>query len=126
MKLKSLGWALRVIGGAWICAGCGAYTTTATDGAIFQQSGTLPDPASSALRASAARDLPCESSNVEVRRLEPERKYAVTGCGWRVLYHVVTPTLTSRRIDLLSRTPLPRGAETPQLTTTRAATPPTT
>jgi len=118
VKVKSLGWAVRVgvtVGGTWICAGCGAYTATATDGAIFRQSATIPDPSLSALRASASRDLPCESSEVDIRRLDPERQYAVTGCGWRVLYRVLTPSLTSKRVELLSRTPLPPGREAPQL-----------
>jgi hypothetical protein len=114
-KMKRLGWALRVgatIGGVWLCAGCGAYSVTATGGTVFQQSpATTLDPLLSALMASASRDLPCESSNLHMRRLDPERQYAVSGCGLRVVYHVLTPSLTSRRVELLSRSPLPPAGD---------------
>lgn len=104
--VKRLRWPLRVgatIGGIWLCAGCGAYSVTATGGTVFQQSETTPDPLVSALKASASRDLPCESNNLEMRRLDRERQYAVTGCGSSVLYRVLTPSLTGKRVELLSR-----------------------
>jgi hypothetical protein len=106
VKVKSSGWALRMgsrIGVAWLFAGCGTYAVTATGGTTFRQSESLPDPLSSALRASASRDLPCESGDLDVARLDAEREYSVTGCGLRVLYRALTPSLTSRRLELVSR-----------------------
>jgi hypothetical protein len=114
VNVKSLGRALRLgatIGGAWLCAGCGAYTVTATGGTTFQRSETLPDPLSSALRSSASRDLPCERNDLDITRLDREREYAVTGCGRRVLYSALTPSLTSRRLELVSRYPLPPAGD---------------
>ena len=116
MKRKSSEWVLRMvatIGGAGVCAGCGAYTVTATGGTTFQQSGAMPDPLSSALRASASRDLVCESGDLGVERLDPEREYAVTGCGRRALYRALTPTLTSKRLELVSRSPSQLSQRTP-------------
>jgi hypothetical protein len=111
LKVKCFGSLLgfrltTLIGCAWLCMGCGAYTVVATDGAVFQQSGANPDPLSSALKVSAARDLPCES-DVEVQRLEAAREYAVSGCGGRVLYHALSPSLSTRRLDLVSRSAWP-------------------
>ena len=108
MKAKMLGWTMRAmatIGGAWICAGCGAHTVTATGGATFREADTLPDPMSSALKASAAHDLPCDSAYVDVKRLEAEREYEVTGCGYRVLYRAETPSVRSKQLELVSRAP---------------------
>jgi hypothetical protein len=90
-----------------MCSACGAYTVTATGGTTYEQSATMPDPLSSALRASASRDLPCESEDLDIRRLGPERQYAVTGCGARVSYRALSPTLASREIELVSRSPWP-------------------
>jgi hypothetical protein len=111
---RVLRWALGVgvaIGGTWLCAGCGAYAVTATDGTIFRTSETMPDPTPAALRSSAAHDLPCESNGVDIRRLDPERAYAVTGCGRSLLYGVLTPTPMSWRVQLLSRSPSPPGGD---------------
>jgi hypothetical protein len=108
VMVKRLSWALRLsatIGGAWMCAGCGAYSVTTTGGTVFEQSGTAPDPLAMALRASASRDLNCESGEIDVQRLELEREYAVTACGESALYRVVTPSLRSKRVELLSRSP---------------------
>ena len=102
---KSLGRAIgstAMVGGACLCAACG-YTVTASDGTIFKQTERVPDALSSALAASASHDLPCGSDNLDVKRLEPERQYAVTGCGLRVVYKVDTPTVATRRIELVSR-----------------------
>jgi len=104
---KRLGWTLRMsaaMGGVWVLAGCGAYSVTSTGGAVYQ-SATVLDPSSSALEASATRDLPCDGADLDIQRLDAERQYAVTGCGWRVLYRVLTPSLTSRRVELVSRAP---------------------
>lgn len=88
---------------------------TASNGAIFQQSEVTTDDAFSvALAASASHDLPCDQEALEVTHLEAQRVYAVTGCGSRVLYRVVTPTLVSRRIELISRSLLPKTGERPQ------------
>jgi hypothetical protein len=100
---------LGALCGAWLSAGCGAYTVTARGGTTFQASDTDPDPLSSALKVSASRDLPCESAGLELERLDPEREYAVTGCGFRVLYRARTPTLRSKRIELVSRAPTSSG-----------------
>jgi len=94
------------IAGVWLCTGCGAYAVTATGGTVFRQSGAIPDPMSSALRASASRDLPCESRDLDVRRLDAEREYVVTGCGRRALYRALTPTLTSKHLELVSASAL--------------------
>jgi hypothetical protein len=110
--VNSLGRAVRVvatIGSAWACTACGAYSVTATGGATFQQTGTAPDPMGPALRASAARDLPCESADVDVRRLDAERQYAVTGCGRRAFYRALTPTLHGKRLELVSSSTLLAG-----------------
>lgn len=90
------------VGGAWVCTGCG-YSVTASDGTIFKQTERVPDAFSSALAASASHDIPCGSDHLDVKRLEPEREYAVTGCGLRVVYRVDTPTVATRRIELVSR-----------------------
>jgi hypothetical protein len=89
-------------GGLVVCAGCGS-AVTASNGSVFRSSDALPDAFSSALVASASHDLPCADNDLDVRRLELEREYAVTGCGSRVLYRVITPSLVSRRIELVSR-----------------------
>jgi hypothetical protein len=73
----------------------------------------MPDALSSALAASAARDLPCASDNLEIRRLDAERQYEVSGCGSRVLYRVLTPTVTSKRIELVPRSSLTAGSSRP-------------
>jgi hypothetical protein len=93
---------MTTIGAACACVGCG-YAVTASDGTIFKQTEAVPDALSSALLASASRDLPCANSNLEVKRLEPEREYAVTGCGSRVIYRVDTPTVATKHIELVSR-----------------------
>jgi len=90
------------------CAGC-AETTTATDGRAFRRAAT-GDSISSALTASASHDLPC-SDTLEVRRLDPERAYEVTGCGWRAVYRVITPSVMSRRVELVNRSPSRIGVE---------------
>lgn len=118
MTTKSLGWWLMMgaaIGGAWLCAGC-AYSVTAVGGKTFEQSGTLPDAMSSALRASAAHDLSCETSSVEMRRVDPDREYEVTGCGQRLRYRALTPTPTSKRLELVSRSASPAGRDVALLT----------
>jgi hypothetical protein len=96
---------IAAIGGLALCAGCGS-AVTASNGSVFRSSEALPDALSLALVASASHDLPCAESNLDVRRLEAEREYAVTGCGSRVLYRVITPSLVSRRIELVSRSVL--------------------
>jgi hypothetical protein len=96
-----------ILAAAATCVGCGGYVVTATDGTIFQESEEMPDSISSALARSASRDLPCESNRLDVRRLDPEREYAVTGCGRRVLYRVLSPGVTTRRVELLSRSTSP-------------------
>jgi hypothetical protein len=101
----SMRWASGVIAtvaGAWVCAGCG-YAVTASDGTVFKQSKSVPDALPSALAASASRDLPCASENLQIERLEPEREYVISGCGLRVVYRVDTPTVATRRIELVSR-----------------------
>ncbi len=105
-----VGGALGCIG---LCAACGGYAVTATDGRIFQESATMPDSISSALLASASRDLPCGSEGLDVTRLDPDRQYQVTGCGRRVLYRVLTPSLTRRRVELISRTLLSQAIDHP-------------
>jgi hypothetical protein len=106
---------VATIGSAFIGGGCG-YAVTSSDGKIFRPCEATPDALSSALAASAARDLPCASDNLEVTHLEPERAYAVTGCGSRVVYRVQTPSVMSKRIELLSRSTMmgnssPRSAD---------------
>ena len=93
---------VATIAGACVCAGCG-YTVTATDGAVFTQKKAGPDVIASALAASASRDLPCESHDLEVERMAQEREYAVTGCGSTVVYRVDTPSLEHGRVELVSR-----------------------
>lgn len=105
MNSKGLGrvWpGIGMIGGLLAWAGCGS-AVTASNGSIFRQSEAMPDAFSSALAASAAHDLPCADADLEIAHLEAQREYSVTGCGLRVLYRVLTPTLTSRRIELVSR-----------------------
>jgi hypothetical protein len=116
MKTKGLGWAFRgsaMVGSALLCMGCGGYAITATDGTVFQQSETSQDSVASALTASASRDLPCASNELDVRRLDPERRYVVSGCGRRVSYRVLTPSLTQRRLELVSRSTLPTVGDHP-------------
>jgi hypothetical protein len=106
VKLKSFGWVLPIvatIGGAWMSTGCGAYSVTATGGTTYRQSGTTPDPLSSALRESASRDLPCDNADLAVSRLEPQQEYLVAGCGRSVAYRAITPTVTSKRLELVTR-----------------------
>jgi hypothetical protein len=103
---------LTAIAAAWACIGCG-YGVTATDGTSFRQSESFPDAVSAALSASAARDLACASGDLEIQRLEPEREWAVTGCGLRAVYRVDTPSVTSGRIELVSRTALASAARSP-------------
>src|ERR1700689_711565 len=55
-------------GGALICTGCGPGTATATDGTLFVESAKTPDPVSSALVWSGARDLPCAIDQVHIER----------------------------------------------------------
>jgi hypothetical protein len=93
---------VAMMGGASLAAGCG-YSVTATNGTTFPQGAGGSETVSTALMASATHDLPCASESLEVARLEDEREYSVTGCGSRVLYRVVTPSLTSRRVELVSR-----------------------
>jgi hypothetical protein len=102
MSMKWTTTMVATVAGAWVCAGCG-HTVTASDGTIFRQSAAMPDALQSALAASASRDLPCASDDLEVTRLEPSREYAVSGCGLRVVYRVDTPTVASRRVELVSR-----------------------
>lgn len=104
-------WLLRVtvmLGGTVWCAGC-AETTTATDGRAFRQA-SAGDSISSALMASASHDLPC-SDSLDIRRLDPQRAYEVTGCGWRAVYRVVTPSVMNRRVELVNRSPSRIGVE---------------
>jgi hypothetical protein len=96
------------LGSAWVCGACGAAVTS-SDGKIFRESAATPDALSSALAASASRDLPCASDNLEVSHLEAEREYAVTGCGSRVVYRVQTPTVLSKRVELVSHSTLTGG-----------------
>ena len=110
--MRAFGSLIVSAGGALVCAGCG-YTVTATDGTIYKQSTSLPDALPSALLASAARDLPCASGDVEVKRIESEREYAVSGCGLRVVYRVDTPTVASRRIELVSRSAVAKAKANP-------------
>lgn len=121
--MTSLRWGLQTaatIGAAWLCAGCGAYTVTSTSGTIYRQSAALPDPMWTALRASASRDLPCDSDHLDVTRLEPQRAYAVTGCGRRVLYRALTPSLTSRHLELVSHSSVPPAGDVAALTQTKS------
>jgi hypothetical protein len=114
VKLKKFGWAVQAaaaIGGAWLVVGCG-HSVTATSGTVFRPSTTTPDALTSALAASASHDLPCSSADLDVERLGPEREYAVTGCGARVLYRVLTPTPTGKRVELVSRAAAPGEQQT--------------
>ncbi len=111
----SLRWAWRLsvaAGAACTCTACTA-TITATDGRVFHESKDTPDSVSSALLASAARDLPCATENLDVTRLDPERRYAVTGCGRGVVYRVLTPSLTTRRVELVASTPVAATVASP-------------
>jgi hypothetical protein len=90
-----------ILFGAWACGGC-AYAVTTSAGVTVEQSARNPDPLSSALRMSASRDLGCEASGLSLERLDAERQYAVTGCGRRALYRAVTPTPTTKRLELVS------------------------
>jgi len=103
---------IGMIGGLLTWAGCGS-AVTASNGSIFRQTDTTSDAFSVALAASASHDLPCADRNLEVTHLQAQREYLVTGCGSRVLYRVLTPTLTSRRIELVSRSALatPKSVE---------------
>jgi hypothetical protein len=122
--VRSFERALRVVPailGAWGCAGCGAYTVAATSGTVYEQSSTVPDPLSSALRASASRDLPC-GSQLLVTRLDDEREYVVAGCGMRGVYRALTPSLMSKRLELVSRSaPAPHVSGVALLGSTPAA-----
>ena len=115
MSAKYLGrvWpGIGMIGGLLTWVGCGS-AVTASNGSVFRQTDATPNAFSSALAASATHDLPCADRNLEITHLEAQREYLVTGCGSRVLYHVLTPTLTSRRIELVSHSPhaAPKGVE---------------
>jgi hypothetical protein len=90
------------IGVVCLGAGCGS-TVTASGGAVFRPSEAQPNALKSALAASASRDLPCASTNLDVRRDARVQEYVVTGCGSSVTYRVDTPTVASKRIELVSR-----------------------
>jgi hypothetical protein len=85
------------LGGA---TGCGTYAITATNGSVFTN-GDARGELTSALLASASRDLDC-TSVLEVRRLDAERQYEVSGCGFTAVYAVETPSIRARRIELVS------------------------
>jgi hypothetical protein len=101
-SVKKVGRVFAAIGVVCLGAGCGT-SVTASSGAVFKPSEAKPDALRSALAASAARDLPCASSNLDVRRDERELTYVVRGCGSQVTYRVMTPTVASKRIELVSR-----------------------
>ena len=86
------------LGGA---TGCGGYAITATNGAVFANSGDAGQQLTSALLASASRDLDCTGA-LEVRRIDAERQYEVSGCGFRAVYDVETPSIRTRRVALKS------------------------
>jgi hypothetical protein len=92
--------------GISMASGCG-YAITASDGRAFRQSPTVAEPILSALAESASHDLPCSSASLQISRLEAEKQYAVDGCGSSVVYRVLTPTLTRRYVELVSRSSQP-------------------
>jgi hypothetical protein len=112
--MRSYGCALRVgtlISGAWVCAACGPGGYLATDGAVYPQS-------LDTLKASGAHDLPCAIGNVRVEDVEhadltqdSSRVHAVSGCGWRVVYHLAPETGRYPGPELVSRSPLTPGAD---------------
>jgi hypothetical protein len=97
-------WVLRVSAtfvGAWGVAGCAGYSVTATDGRVFAESDNSLHQLASALSASASHDLPC-AGTLEVRRLAEQRQYVVAGCGSLAIYEVDTPSIGTRRLELVS------------------------
>jgi hypothetical protein len=119
--------AVRVAAGAVSVSsmiGCGGYAISATDGSVFARSDDARGQLTSALIASGSRDLPC-STQLEVRRLDAERQYLVSGCGSQVLYDVETPTIGTRRVELLSRASDPALGEHPALAAADAHSQPT-
>jgi hypothetical protein len=116
MKAKNFRSASRLgvlVGAAWMSAGC-AYPEmwTATDGTIFQDERRSPSEPVLALKASGAHDLPCAIDHVSVGA-EPG-VWAVSGCGWRVVYRVVyggRPNTIDERFVLVSRSPSTPGAD---------------
>jgi hypothetical protein len=98
--------------------GCSGYAITATDGRVFASSDDPRSQLGAALTASGARDLPC-SEQLDVRRLDAERQYLVSGCGFHAVYAVDTPTVATRRLELMSRAP--DGSETAERAALAAA-----
>ena len=82
--------------------GCGGYAITATNGTVFADATNVRAQVSDALIASASRDLPC-TSELELRRLDADRLYEVSGCGERVRYDIETPSIRTRRVTLVER-----------------------
>jgi hypothetical protein len=98
--------------------GCSGYAITATDGRVFASSDDPRSQLGAALTASGARDLSC-SKQLDVRRLDAERQYLVSGCGFHAVYAVDTPTVATRRLELMSRAP--DGSETAERAALAAA-----
>jgi hypothetical protein len=103
--MKKLGRVFAAVGVVCVGAGCGS-SVTASSGVVFKPSDANRDALKSALVASASRDLPCASSDLTVQRDARALQYVVSGCGSRVTYRVDTPTVASKRVELVNRTQL--------------------
>jgi hypothetical protein len=122
MHATARGASLRVgatLGLAWLSVGCGPRQILATDGRNFQDCGPYvtvgSDPAhrpcqdalGNALLASAAHDLPCAPERIRTERLPDGDLFAVSGCGFRVVFRLVSTGAKSLTYEQISRSPLP-------------------
>jgi hypothetical protein len=109
--------AVLVVAGTTASVACGNWSPpfTATDGTHFEFGPTTPDPRLSSLKASGAHDLPCAVESIKVTDLNGgdyvaqsgiQGSWAVTGCGWRVVYTTGDYFSNSSHLNLLSRSPL--------------------